>query len=111
MTPDVRDTQQLHAITGRQPATIRTLCRHLRGTDGYAYPDALELLDSSPPDPIVLTPAEAWTYLGIRAERIRQWVHRKRIEPFDREGGVARYRADDLTRLRNREARRAQLDL
>lgn len=108
---DVRDTQQLHAITGRAPATIRLVCRDLRGPTGYAYPDALERLDTNRADPVVLTAAQAEQYLGIPANRVYQWAHVGLIRPVDRDGRSPLYLVDDLIRLRNRLDRRAQLDL
>lgn len=110
---DVRDTQQLHVITGRAPATIRLVCRHLRGDGGYAYPDALETLDANPDDPAVVTAAEAGQMpgIGIPANRIYQWVHVGLLRPIDHDGRSPLYLVDDLVRLRNRLDRKAQLDL
>lgn len=101
---DVRDTQQLHAITGRHRATIRTLCAHLRGPDGYAYPDAVGVLDAQPHGEVVLvTAAQAEQYLGIPASTIRRWwldgdLHHADLD----ERGTRRYLPDDLRRLADR---------
>lgn len=108
---DVRDTQQLHIITGRPPTAIRLVCRDLRGPDGYAYPDALERLDANRADPVVLTATQAEQYLGIPANRIYQWLHVGLITPIDHDGRSPLYLADDLVQLRNRLDRKAQLDL
>ena len=108
---DVRDTQQLAIITGRQPATIRTVCRHLRGPDGYDFAAAEEALRDAP-DPILLTATDAERYLGIPANRIHQWKFVDLVKPVDRDGqGRPLYAVDDLLRLRRKLDRKAQLDL
>ncbi len=111
---DVRDTQQLHAITGRQPATIRTVCRHLRGDGGYAYPEAVAVLDAQPDGEVATVSAadaERLPGIGIPANRIYQWVHVGLIRPADWHGRSPLYAVDELLRLRNRLDRKAQLDL
>lgn len=100
---DVRDTQQLHAITGRQPATIRSLCRHLRGDGGYAYPDAVEVLDAQPGEVVLLTGADAERYLGIPAATIRRWYLDGDLHLADLdERGARLYHPEDLRRLADR---------
>ena len=114
---DVRDTQQLHAITGRAPATIRLICRDLRGPDGYAYPDALERLDANPGVEVqAYTATEIERAYGIPANAIRVWRSRGFFQAIDRDdNGWPRYLLADVerthARMRAREARRAQLDL
>lgn len=109
---DVRDTQQLHAITGRQHATIRVVCRHLRGPGGYTYPDALELLDAHQDGEVVLlTAAEAERWMRIPAGTIYSWASRGMIRPVDEQGRGPRYRADQLATIRAHLDRKAQLDL
>lgn len=109
--PLICDTARMVALTARRPETIRHLCRHLRAPDGYDYEQCKLLLDAEPLEVIAVTAAEAEQWLGITADRVYQWVHRGQIKAFDREGRAARFRVDEMERLRNREARKAQLDL
>jgi excisionase family DNA binding protein len=106
------DTARMAALTARRPATIRHLCRDLRGPAGYDYNQCLPILDAHPEEVVVLTAAEAEQYLGVKAGTVRQWVHRGLMKAVDRNGdGHPRYNSSDLQRLRARMERRAQLDL
>lgn len=107
------DTARMVALTARRPETIRHVCRDLRGPDGYDYNQCLPILAAHPDEVVVvaLTAVEAERYLGIRAGTVAQWAFRKRLTEYDRVGSSPRYRVEDLERLRNRDARKAQLDL
>jgi excisionase family DNA binding protein len=94
----VADTAGMHALTGRSLAAIRMTCR--RGTEGYY--DADECTDAliGTPDPIVLTAAEAESYLGIKSNTVYKWVSRKRLRAVDRDRyGRGQYALADLLRL------------
>lgn len=93
----VGDTGGVHAVTGRPLATIRVVCRELRGPDGYD----VELCERALRDceVVVLTASEAQRYLGIPANRIYQWVFRQVLAPVGRDGRRPQYLLSDLQRL------------
>lgn len=109
--PLICDTLRMAALTGRQPVTVRAVCRDHRGPDGYDYDTCQPLLAAHPNEVTAYTAVEAERHLGIPANRIRQWALRDQIKEIDRVGPSPRYLESDLLRRRSREDRKAQLDL
>lgn len=109
----VCDTRQMVAITARSPATIRHVCRSLRGPDGYDYDRCEPVLAAHEGEVAAVSAADAERMPGIAipANRIYQWAYHKLIHPVDWDARSPLYAVDDLLRLRAKFDRKAQLDL
>lgn len=93
----IADTDAMRAITCRSRWVIRSRCE--RGPDGYDV-DTCAAAVAAAPEPVLLTAADAWQYLGIRAGNVRQWASKGRLTSYDRnEHGHPLYDALDLRRL------------
>lgn len=79
----IADTQGMAALTGRRPATIRTVCE--RGPDGYDHDVCEALLDGVRGEVVALTAADAERYLGIPAGTTYSRVHRGHLRPVDQD--------------------------
>ena len=91
------DTAAMAALARRPPAAIRQHCT--RSTAGYDADACTVQLDGAP-DPILLTAAQAWQYLGIRAGTIRSRASRRQLRALDRnEHGHPLYALTDLDQL------------
>ena len=99
----VADTAGMHALSGRRHSIIRVVCRAYRGTDGYDVAACGAALDEHPMDAVLVTAAQAHTYLGIPPGTIWSWVSRGQLTPVDRAGRAPRYAVTDLTALRDRD--------
>lgn len=109
----VCDTARMVALTGRQPATVRHICRDVRGPDGYDYHQCQPLLAAHEGEVAAVSASDAERMPGISipANRIYQWVHVGLIEPIDWHGRSPLYAVDELLRLRRKFDRKAELDL
>lgn len=91
----VADTAAVAAVTSRPTTTIRAICP--RGEHGYDLDHAVQQLEETPHDPIVLTIPEAARYLGIPSGRLYVRVHRGRLRPVGTRGRSDLYTLDALT--------------
>ena len=80
----IADTSAMAALTGRPTYAVRRHCHRMPA--GYDVA-ACETQLLAQPDPVVLTAAQAHTYLGIPAGTIYSWVSRGQLAPLDRADG------------------------
>lgn len=93
----IADTSAMAALTGRPTYAVRRHCHRMPA--GYDVA-ACETQLLAQPDPVVLTAAQAHTYLGIPRGTIRSWVHRGQLAPLATVDGWPAYDVTDLDRLR-----------
>ena len=86
----IADTQGMAALTGRRPATIRTVCE--RGPDGYDHDACSTALDKVKGEVLAMTAPDIARNYGVPVNTIYSRLRRDEIKPIDHDdAGRAMY--------------------